>query len=704
MKKPTASAWARLGLICCLLFARPAATQGANAPAGVFHVALDGDDHWSGTIASPNRRKSDGPFATINRAVEACRDWRKAHVDSSTAKLTILIAPGVYPQPQPLTLKPEDSHLVIGAASKEMPVLSGGLRITNWKQMDRDGKTVWAAAVPNHEQWNFRELWMNGRRAVRARYPNQGYLKVAGLVDPAPEWTKGQSRFQYNPGDLKAWNGLNEGEIVVMNRWSDSRLPITRIDEAQHVISFGKRSVFALEKGDLYYLEGVLEALDQPGEWYFDRRAGTLYYMPRAGESLNQLEAFAPVLSQVVRLEGNPDGDNFVENIVFRGLAFSHTEWCFPDGFSSGKDKPEIFPQPEAEVGGFGQAEIGVPGAVWGRGIRECAFENCAFRNLGNYGLELGQGCQSNRVSRCEFSELGAGGIKLGETVIQSKPALQTRGNEVRNCRIHDGGQMFHSAIGVWIGQSPDNGLVHNEIHDFYYTGISIGWTWGYGPALASNNLVAFNHVHHIGIKSNGDGPILSDMGGIYTLGKQPGSRVINNFWHDIAGLRYGGWGIYFDEGSSGIVASSNVVYNTTHGGFHQHYGETNVVRNNIFAFGRDQQLQRTRVEPHVSFSFQTNIVYFNEGVLLSGDWSKDAYDIDWNIYYDTRDAGPVPRMRFEKATFDEWRARGHDTHSVIADPLFVAPEKHDFHLRAASPALKLGFAPIDLRHVGVEP
>jgi hypothetical protein len=190
-------------------------------------------------------------------------------------------------------------------------------------------------------------------------------------------------------------------------------------------------------------------------------------------------------------------------------------------------------------------------------------------------------------------------------------------------------------------------------------------------------------------------------MGGIYTLGKQPGSRIINNLWHDIAGLRYGGWGIYFDEGSSGIVAVSNVVYRTTHGGFHQHYGETNALYNNVFAFARDQQLQRTRVEPHISFFFQTNVVFFDTGVLLGSDWSKDQYQMDWNIFFDSRSGVKPEDMKFSNATLDQWRGRGHDLHSLIADPLFVAPEKYDFQLREGSPALKLGFQPIALSQVG---
>jgi hypothetical protein len=190
-------------------------------------------------------------------------------------------------------------------------------------------------------------------------------------------------------------------------------------------------------------------------------------------------------------------------------------------------------------------------------------------------------------------------------------------------------------------------------------------------------------------------------MGGIYTLGKQPGTKILNNRWHDIAGLRYGGWGIYFDEGSSGILAASNVVYRTTHGGFHQHYGETNVVRNNIFAFGRDQQLQRTRNEPHISFSFETNIVYFDSGALLSGDWSGTNFLMDWNVYFDARPNAKA--LTFGNSSLEKWRERGHDRNSALADPLFVAPKENDFRLRPDSPALRLGFEPIDLSRVGIE-
>jgi hypothetical protein len=670
--------------------------------AGTFYVTLTGNDQWSGKAVTSNSSKTDGPFATVERALQAVRDSRKGGGNSTAGSATILVGPGCHTLTKPLILTPQDSNITIAGFGDQWTVLSGGRPITGWKRVERDGKQLWVVDLPQvrNENWIFRELWVNGRREIRARYPNTGYLKVAGVVDPKGEWTQGQTRFRYNPDDLKPWKTLNEGEVVVMNRWVDSRLPISRIDEAKRVIEFTKRSVFALEDGDPYYLEGTFEGLDAPGEWYLDRERAELYYLPRQGESPNRVVAFAPYLSQVLRMEGHPEKEQFVENVTIKGVMFSHTEWCFPEGFATSKNKPAISPEPAAEVGGFGQAEVGVPGAVWGEGVRNCLFENCSFRDLGNYGLELSRGCISNRIVGCDFAELGAGGVKLGETAIR-ETSEQTRGNEITGCWIHDGGKMFHSAIGVWIGQSPDNRIVHNSIHDFYYTGISIGWTWGYGPALASNNLVAFNHVHHIGMKSDSDGPILSDMGGIYTLGKQPGSRVENNLWHDIAGLRYGGWGIYFDEGSSGIVASSNVVYRTTHGGFHQHYGETNILRNNVFAFARDHQLQRTRVEPHVSFSFETNIVYFDLGVLLGGDWSKDSYQMDWNVYFDARPGIKAEEIRFAGATLEEWRKRGHDVHSIIEDPQFLDPAQYDFHFRPNSPALKSGFQPIDLRSVG---
>jgi hypothetical protein len=670
---------------------------------GVFVVATNGSDSWSGHLPAPNSGKTDGPFTTLARALKAAREFSSGARTDPAQHPTIWLRGGTYFVNAPVVLTPEDSRLVLSAAPNERPVLSGGRPISGWKPVTVGGRNLWAAEIPQVKagHWYFRELWINGTRAVRARHPNHGYLGVAELPDKAPQWTEGQARFRYREGDLKPGPTLTNAEVVVMSRWVESRLPIKDLDTSQRLLTFRKRAVFELAADDPYYIEGALELLDEPGEWYLDGTSGRLYYQPRPGETIDRSEAVAPALTQVLRVEGKPEAGRFIEGVTLRGLTFSHTEWYFAEGFSTGPNKPVIDPEPKPEVGGFGQAAIGVPGAVWGEGVHNCSFTNCTFSHLGDYGLELARGCQGNHIAACEFADLGAGGIKLGETAIRASANEQSGDNEVTRCRVHDGGKMFHSAIGIWLGQSGGNRLLHNLIHDFYYTGISIGWTWGYGPALAGGNRVEFNHVHHIGVKSDGDGPILSDMGGIYTLGKQPGTTVLNNLWHDIAGLRYGGWGIYFDEGSSGIVAESNVVYRTTHGGFHQHYGETNILRNNIFAFARDHQLQRTRVEPHQSFAFETNIVYFDSGVLLGGDWSGDQYQMDRNLYFDTRTGTNSESFHLGAGTWAKWHERSHDRNSVLADPLFTSVQDHDFTLRADSPALKLGFHPIDLTHVG---
>jgi hypothetical protein len=664
----------------------------------VFFVATNGNDSWSGRLAAPNASHTDGPFATPGHALEAVRQFRAGRGSGSNQPVAIYVRGGSYFLAQPLVLQPLDSGLLLAAFPHEGPVLSGGRRVGGWHEVSLQGRQLWAAELPavREGKWFFRELWVNGQRATRARHPNHGYLKIAELPDKVSDWTQGHMRFRFHEGDFKAWASVTNAEVVAMTRWVESRLPVAGVDETARILSFSKRSVFELSPGDLYYAEGAFEFLDQPGEWYLDRATGTLYYLPRAGEEMSAAEVIAPRLEQVVRLEGQPEAGAFIDHVVFRGLTFAHTEWNLPDVPQRPKDQWEA----KAEVGGFGQAAVGVPGAVWGQGVRACGFERCSFSRLGNYGLELTGGCQGNRIVGCEFSDLGAGGIKLGETRIRSNAAEQTRSNLIEHCRLYDGGHMFASAVGIWFGQTPDNRIAHNLIHDFFYTGISIGWTWGYGAALATNNTVEFNHVHHIGVKSDGDGPILSDMGGIYTLGRQPGTRICNNLWHDMAATRYGGWGIYFDEGSSGIVAESNLVYRTTHGGFHQHYGETNVLRNNIFAFGRDFQLQRTRPEPHLSFTFQTNIVYFDSGVLISGDWAGGQIVMDGNLYYDARPEAQGGLPHFGAMTWEQWRQKGHDRDSMIADPRFVAPRENDFRLQSDSPALKLGFRPLDLRAV----
>lgn len=376
-----------------------------------------------------------------------------------------------------------------------------------------------------------------------------------------------------------------------------------------------------------------------------------------------------------MRFEGKPQAGQFVEHVRLRGLTFQHSEWW------PGRDDP---------MGD--QAAVRVPAMVQGEGIRHCVLENCTLAHAGNYGIHLSHGCQNNRIVGCDLFDLGAGGIKIGDTDQADDPARQTHHNAVTDNHIFDCGLVFHHAVGIWIGQSFANQIAHNHIHDLYYTGISCGWTWGYGKTLAHDNVIKFNHVHDLGKAW------LSDMGGIYTLGTQPGTVIRSNIFHDINGYNYGGWGIYFDEGSTHILAENNLVYRTSHGGFHQHYGKENIVRNNIFALSRDAQIRRTRQEPHLSFTFERNIVYWQEGKLLDGSFDKGNVAFDKNLYWHAN-AGPI---RFDKLTLQEWQAKGMDKLAVVADPLFASPEKNDFTLAAQSPASRVGFLPLDLSTVGL--
>jgi len=685
--------------------------RGTEAGESVIYVSPSGNDGWSGSLPGPNAQKSDGPLATPQKARDAARAL-KARM-GKTRSIRIALRDGVYFLDQPLTLAPEDSGapeapIVWSAYKNERPTLSGGERISGWSKTTVNGHEAWVAKIPdNGSAAPFRELWLEGKRLTRARWPKQGTLEVVGLSDKGKHdnWTHGSNQFRYADGSVKSWPTAADGEAIVTDRWVESHLPIASIDENEHVVHCTKMSVFLLEAGDRYWTENVRECLTEPGEFYVDPREKAVYVIAPAGADPNQVQVIAPRLSQVLRLEGDPLAGNYVQHVTFRGITFSHTEWYFdhPTIAQHAAAKlagDEWSMKPDATRSGFGQAAIGVPGAIWGSGVRSCTFESCEVSHIGNYGVELAQGCQKNRISHCQLADLGAGGVKIGEVAIRGPENEQTFGNEISDCTIIDGGNLFPSCVAVWIGQSHDNTIAHDDIHGFWYTAISIGWTWGYSKSAAQRNIVEYNHIHHIGTKSEGLPPILSDMGCVYTLGNQEGSIVRFNHFHDVAGLKYGGWGIYFDEGTTRILAENNLVYRTTHGGFHQHYGADNIFRNNILAYGRDAQIQRTRLENHRSFSFERNVVLWDQGSLLSGDWSKLNVAFDHNTYWHIGGG----EIRFGNRNWEQWRKAGMDEHSTIADPHFANPAGGDFALTPESQAALSGFERFDLSTVGPRP
>ncbi|MDJ0715926.1 MAG: right-handed parallel beta-helix repeat-containing protein [Prochloraceae cyanobacterium] len=664
-----------------------------NSETILFYVAPNGNDAWSGRFASPNARKTDGPFATLERARNTIRQLKQRQ-GTLKQPVTILIRGGHYFLSKPLVLTPMDSGtkdapITYAAYQDEKPVISGGRRIQGWREERVNGRTMWTVTLPEVKagNWYFQHLWVNGQRRNRARYPNKGYLQVEAVPDAGKFWTRGQNRFKFKNGDLQAWPSVDLGEAVVMTRWIESRLPIAEVDESERIISFSKKTLIRIDPNDLYYLENIFETLDTPGEWYLNQSTGKLYYIPMPGEQINTIEAIAPTLVFLLLLQGRPIQEQYVENINFEELTFSHNDWKLPPNIS-----------------GFDQNAFGVPGAILGNGVKNCSWKKCIIAHIGSHAIELFRGCRNNTIVKCEMFDLGAGAVKLGERRTYrpdlSRPHLsdaqETNNNKVIENHIYNGGYFFPSAVAVRATHSNHNLIAHNHIHDFYYMGISVRGFFDYKPTRAHHNIIEFNHVHHIGKLSNGEGPLLDDKGGIYAMGVQPGTVIRSNTIHDIQATGFRGWGIYLDGNSSQIVVENNLVYRTTEAGIHLHYGKENIIRNNIFAFGRLAQIRRTRLEPHLSLTFERNIVYWREGKLLVGRLRDLNFAFDRNLYwYAGQNEDDDDKIKFANWSWQEWRAKGMDRNSIIADPMFVAPEKGDFRLRRNSPAFKLGFRPL---------
>ena len=673
-----------------------ATARGAEI-AFTFCVSPAGSDAWSGTLDAPAADGTDGPFASIGRAQQAVRE--RLAGPGVDASLVVCIRGGLYELAQPIIFTPDDSGrpgapVIYRAYGDEQPVLSGGRRIEGWRISD-DGR--WRVVLPDVADgtWAFAQLWVNDQRRFRPRLPEEGSYRIAGEAAPSPAAAgKGHDRLAFRAGDIDpAWRNLDDVEILAFHIWSASRMRIHDINSVDHIVTFtGPTRTTdywgAFPPNHRYLVINVRQALQQPGQWYLDRPTGELTYIPLPGETPANTTVIAPRLEALVRFAGDVAARRFVRYITLGGLTFAHANWTLPHHGQS-----------------FPQAEVNLGAAIEALATRDVTIDACVIRHAGQYAVTLGPGCTNNTISRCALIDLGGGGIKIGtgggkqswmiDDIDPDDPQCAVNENTVRQCTIAHGGRLHPAAVGIWIGHASHSTIDHNDIFDFYYTGVSVGWVWGYAePSRAHHNEIAYNNIHMIGQG------VLSDMAGVYTLGVSPGTTVHHNLIHDIQAFDYGGWGLYTDEGSSGIVMSHNLVYRTKTGGFHQHYGRENIIRNNIFAEARVQQLQRTRTEQHLSFTFDRNIVYWtNDSPLLGSNWRDDNFILDRNLYWNPNH----PDIQFPGGlTLDQWRRqRGKDAHSFIADPMFLDAGRDDYRLHPSSPALGLGFEPLNFDDLG---
>lgn len=655
------------------------------------YVSPSGNDSWTG--------EQHKPFKSLHRALEEnqkCPDT-----------LFIQVASGDYLWDKPLDLSAKVTCPVVVRGNKDnMPRFLGAIRIQQWEKC---GDRMYRAYIPEVKLYgySFEQFFVNGKRAQLARTPDKDWFYVKGYeeypyVSGVRSANYATQKIKLDKQDLSSLSGLSAEELSDVrfrfyHKWDITQKEVAYACPDSGFVYFhggGMKPWNPISQGSRYIMYGYKAALDKPGEWFLDKSEGYVYYIPREGEDLSVAECFAPTLHQWIIAKGNRE--TLLKDIRFENLSFQYAAYSMPK---------------------FGnepmQAAATVEAAVELEYVKNIRFVNCEMLHTGGYAVWLKTACSDNVIDHCYLADLGAGGVKIGSPWYINDSTLVCKRNVVNNSIITHAGSELPCGVGVAVFHASDNRITHNEISDLRYSGVSVGWVWGYNnsdavwtnvlmkdgtvdfaqtPLIsqAVRNLVAYNHIHHIGWGE------LSDMGAVYTLGESHGTRIVHNMIHDVLSYDYGGWGLYTDEGSTGVEMSSNLVYRCKSGGFHQHYGKENKIENNIFAFGHYYQVQYTRVEDHQSFSFKHNIILQDKGETLAGPWENGKIDMDYNLYWHLNGS-----PQFGKHSFSEWK-KLKERHSVEMDPGFKDAVNDDFRFASKKAVRKIHFKPFDLTEVGV--
>ncbi|MBL9179916.1 MAG: right-handed parallel beta-helix repeat-containing protein [Verrucomicrobiaceae bacterium] len=607
----------------------------------------------------------------------------------SPKPVRIIVEDGIHPLMETITLGKDDSQVTW---SGKNAVFMAGKAVTGWQKADGG---MWKAVLPD-KAWKFEQLWINGRRATLARTPNKGFHHITEAVGAGvfPDLKENMNfhAFSIAQGQFDMLKAIPQAErddvlLTVTHAWAVGQCRIKALNDDALAVQIKGRSRYPFvefEPDQRWWAENFRAALDAPGEWFLDKAKGEVLCLPLPGEDMTKAEVIAPVVDKFIIMKGAHD-------VRFEGISFQYSNHLYPaDGLHDG------------------QAATTSDGAIEIEDSHGIHFENCEIAHTGLHAIWFKNGCADSTVKHCHLHDLGGGGVYVGET---RRPEEERVNHHIviDDCIIQHGGRLHPSACGVVFTHTQFCTVTHCDIGDFFYTGVSAGWNWGYGDTASCATLVVNNHIHHLGWA------YLSDMGGFYGLGTSPGTVVRGNHVHDVAAHRYGGWGLYNDEGSSTVLMENNLVHDTWNAGFHQHYGYYNTVRNNIFAFGHTAQIQASRNEPRLRFRYTNNIVVWDPAspLLDGGEWNwkffdkpergdpKDSLAFRKNLYWPT-DGKIPPHLTKTHFTWDEWRKMGRDGGSIFADPMFEDITKRDFRLKPGSPAEKIGFKPWDLTLAGV--
>lgn len=555
--------------------------------AGEIWISPKGSDFNDGTRQSPK--------ATLTSALRQAREWRRTEDNRIQGGITIYMEGGTYAFHEPVFIRPEDSGTkesptVIRSVGDEKVILSGGISINGWK---KQGK-VWVADVPafNGRPLDFRQLWVNGKKAVRAR-DVEDFEKMNRIcsVDEKNEilYVPAVSirRLIDNKGNLKA----KYAEMVLHQMWCVANLRIRSVEvqgdsaairfhQPESRIQFEhpwpRPMVTTNGHNSAFYLTNARELQDVPGEWYHDIDARKVYYYPREGEKMQEAEVIVPAVETLVRVEGTVDRP--VCHIRFEKITFSYTTWMRPsekghvplqagmyltDGYRiDPKMQRNYLNHPLDNQGWLGRPAAAVRVVA----ARQIDFERCRFEHLGSTGLDYEEAVQGGVVRGCLFRDIAGNGLLVGsfspaahETHLPYDPADRREvctQQQINNCYFTEIGNEDWGCLAIAAGYVGDVNIEHNEISEVPYSGISLGWGWTQTVNCMRNNRVHANLIHHYAKH-------MYDVAGIYTLGSQPKSYVTENCVHSIYKPGYvhdpNHWFyLYTDEGSSFITVRDN--------------------------------------------------------------------------------------------------------------------------------------------------
>lgn len=555
--------------------------------AGEIWISPKGSDFNDGTRQFPK--------ATLTSALRQAREWRRTEDNRIQGGITIYMEGGTYAFYEPVFIRPEDSGTkesptIIRSVGDEKVILSGGISIKGWK---KQGK-VWVADVPvfNGRPLDFRQLWVNGKKAVRAR-DVEDFEKMNRIcsVDEKNEilYVPAVSicRLIDNKGNLKA----KYAEMVLHQMWCVANLRIRSVEvqgdsaairfhQPESRIQFEhpwpRPMVTTDGHNSAFYLTNARELQDVPGEWYHDIDARKVYYYPREGEKMQEAEVIVPAVETLVRVEGTLDRP--VCHIRFEKITFSYTTWMRPsekghvplqagmyltDGYRiDPKMQRNYLNHPLDNQGWLGRPAAAVRVVA----ARQIDFERCRFEHLGSTGLDYEEAVQGGVVRGCLFRDIAGNGLLVGsfspaahETHLPYNPADRREvctQQQINNCYFTEIGNEDWGCLAIAAGYVGDVNIEHNEISEVPYSGISLGWGWTQTVNCMRNNRVHANLIHHYAKH-------MYDVAGIYTLGSQPKSYVTENCVHSIYKPGYvhdpNHWFyLYTDEGSSFITVRDN--------------------------------------------------------------------------------------------------------------------------------------------------